>query len=196
MSRNDVTTLLKAYCDGDREAFNQLVPLVYTDLRQIARRHLRRTQRGQTLDTTALVHEVYMKMVDQEKVNLKDRSHFLAVSACAMRQVIVSHARSRSAAKRGGGNEPVTLDDQRVAVDRQAERLLSLDEALSRLRERNERMAQVVECRFFAGLSEEETAQALDISVRTAQRDWTRARAWLQEDLASPTDATTRSPAP
>ncbi|MEM1247173.1 MAG: sigma-70 family RNA polymerase sigma factor [Acidobacteriota bacterium] len=185
MSREDVTTLLHAYCNGDREAFNQLVPLVYQDLRQIARRHLRRTQRGQTLDTTALVHEVYMKMVDQKKVSLKDRAHFLAVSACAMRQVIVTHARARTAAKRGGGKEPVSLDEARIAIDRQAEKLLSLDESLTKLRERNERMAQVVECRFFAGLSEQETAEALDISVRTAQRDWTRARAWLQRDLSA-----------
>ena len=102
-----------------------------------------------------------------------------------MRQVIISHARARTAAKRGGGKEPVSLDETRIAIDRQADRLLSLDESLGRLRERDERMAQVVECRFFAGLSEQETAQALDISVRTAQRDWTRARAWLQEDLGS-----------
>ena len=187
MSRDDVTTLLHAYCNGDREAFNELVPLVYSDLRVIARRHLRKTKRGQTLDTTALVHEVYMKMVDQEKVSLKDRAHFLAVSACAMRQVIITHARTRTAAKRGGGNEPVSLDESRIAVDTQAERLISLDEALQRLRARNERMAQVVECRFFAGLSELETAEALDISVRTAQRDWTRARAWLHEDLGPST---------
>ena len=185
MSREDVTTLLHAYCNGDREALNQLVPLVYQDLRQIARRHLRRTQRGQTLDTTALVHEVYMKMVDQKKVSLKDRAHFLAVSACAMRQVIVTHARARTAAKRGGGKEPVSLDEARIAIDRQAEKLLSLDESLTKLRERNERMAQVVECRFFAGMTEQEIGDALEMSVATVQRSWVKARAWLQDSLSA-----------
>ena len=124
-----------------------------------------------------------MKLVDPAKVDWQGRGHFLAVSARAMRQVIIGYARKRSAVKRGGGERPVTLDEAQVAVDDQAERLLALDRALERLGERDERLARVVECRFFAGLSEEETAQALGVSVRTAQRDWMRARAWLKEEL-------------
>lgn len=177
----EVTALLIAYRNGDHGAFDRLVPLVYDDLRRIARRHRRRG--GKTLDTTSLVHESYLKMVDQSQVAWQDRAHFLAVSARAMRQVIISYARRRNAAKRGGGDEPITLEEGRIAVDQQAERLLSLDHALSRLAETHERLARIVECRFFAGLSEEETAAALDISLRTAQRDWMRARAWLKQEL-------------
>lgn len=177
-----VTQLLLAYRDGDRDAFDRLVPMLYDDLRRIARRQLRRSP-GQTLDTTGLVHEAYLKLIDPAKVDWQDRGHFLAVSARAMRQVIIGYARKRSAGKRGGGERPVTLDEAQIAIDDQAERLLALDRALERLGGRDERLARVVECRFFAGLSEEETAQALGVSLRTAQRDWMRARAWLKEEL-------------
>ncbi len=179
----DVTALLVAYRDGDRDAFDQLMPLVYDDLRRIARRQLGRSFPGQTLDTTSLVHESYLKMVDQKKVNLQDRSHFLAVAARAMRQVIISYARRRGAAKRGAGVIPKTLDEGRIAVADQAEWLLALDQTLTRLGERDERLVRVVECRFFAGLREDETAAALGVSLRTVQRDWMRARAWLKEEL-------------
>lgn len=181
---HEITQLLVAYREGDRGAFDRLVPLVYDDLRKIARRHLRRGRPGHTLDTTGLVHEYYLKMADQSPVSWKDRGHFLAVSACAMRQVLISYARKKSAAKRGGGERPVTLDEGRISLDDQAAWLLDLDQALERLAELEPRLARVVECRFFAGLSEEETAEALDVSVRTVQRDWKRARAWLQEDLS------------
>jgi RNA polymerase sigma factor (TIGR02999 family) len=181
--RGDVTQLLQAYREGDREAFDRLVPLVYDDLRRIARRHLGRGRRSETLNTTGLVHEAYLKLVDQTRAHYEDRGHFLAVSAVAMRQVIISHARRHLAAKRGGGNRPVTLEEERIAVDRQAEQLVAVDDALNRLAQHNERLARAVECRFFAGLSEEETAQALGVSLRTAQRDWMRARAWLKEEL-------------
>ena len=180
--REGVTQLLIAYRDGDREAFDRLVPMVYDDLRRIARRQLRRGG-PQTLNTTGLVHEAYLKLVDPSQVDWQDRGHFLAVSARAMRQVIIGYARKRSAVKRGGGERPVTLDEAQVAVDEQADRLLALDRALERLGARDPRLARVVECRFFAGLSEEETAQALGVSLRTAQRDWMRARAWLKEEL-------------
>jgi RNA polymerase sigma factor (TIGR02999 family) len=182
-SRAGVTQLLIAYRDGDRDAFDRLVPMVYEDLRRIARRQLRRGAPGQTLNTTGLVHEAYLKLVDPAKVDWQGRGHFLAVSARAMRQVIIGYARKRSAGKRGGGERPVTLDEAQIAVDDQAERLLALDRALERLGGKDPRLAQVVECRFFAGLSEEETAQALGVSLRTAQRDWMRARAWLKEEL-------------
>ncbi len=182
-SREGVTQLLIAYRDGDREAFDRLVPMVYEDLRRIARRQLRRGAPGQTLNTTGLVHEAYFKLVDPAKVDWQGRGHFLAVSARAMRQVIIGYARKRSAGKRGGGERPVTLDEAQIAVDDQADRLLALDRALERLGGHDPRLARVVECRFFAGLSEEETAQALGVSLRTAQRDWMRARAWLKEEL-------------
>lgn len=179
----EVTQLLRAHRDGDRAAFERLVPLVYDDLRRIARRQLGRGNPDGILQTTALVHESYLKLVDQSRADFQDRSHFLAVAARAMRQVVVDHARRRGAAKRGGGGHQTTLDEGHVAVESQAEWLLAVDQALTRLGERDGRLARIVECRFFAGLSEEETAAALGISVRTAQRDWMRARAWLQEEL-------------
>lgn len=183
MARADVTELLLAYREGDKEAFDRLMPLVYDDLRRIAHRQLGGRRMDQILDTTSLVHESYLKMVDQTRVNWQDRNHFLAISARAMRQVIISYARKRNAAKRGGGEKAITLDEGRIAIDDQAEWLLALDQALERMGAKNERLARIVECRFFAGLSEEETAAALDVSVRTVQRDWMRAKAWLQEEL-------------
>ena len=179
----EITQLLHAYAGGDREAFDQLVPMVYDELRRIARNHLRRTNRGATLDTTGLVHEAYLKLAGQKGMRVEDRGHFLAIAACAMRQVIISRARARLAAKRGGGEIPLTLDEERVGSDAQAEWLLDLDRTLDLLRERDEKLARTVECRFFAGLSEEETAQALGVSLRTAQRNWMRARAWIRAEL-------------
>ena len=178
----DVTQLLVAYGQGDREAFDRLLPMVYDDLWRIARRQLRSSP-NQTLDATSLVHESYLKMVDQRKADWQNRVHFLAVAARAMRQVIISHARRRGAAKRGAGSIQETLDEGRIAVAEQAEQLLALDQALDRLGERDERLVRVVECRFFAGLSEDETAAALGVSLRTVQRDWMRARVWLRESL-------------
>ena len=179
----DVTQLLFAFREGDREAFDRLVPLVYTDLRRIARAHLRGGKSGQTLNTTGLVHEAYLRMVDQTKAQWEDRNHFLAVCAVAMRQIVISNARRRAAAKRGGDEQRVTLDEGRVSEDRDATWLLELDRALDKLAEHNERLARVVECRYFAGLTEVETAEATGSTLRTVQRDWTRARAWLREEL-------------
>jgi RNA polymerase sigma factor (TIGR02999 family) len=183
-----VTELLLAYRDGDREAFDRMVPLLYDDLRVIARSQLRRGRRSATLATTVLVHEVYLKMADQKRLTAQDRSHFLAISAHAMRQVIADHARRRTAAKRGGHADPLPLDEAPELADREARWLLDVDQALERLAVHNERMARVVECRFFAGYSEEETAEALEISLRTAQRDWMKARAWLKEELGGADD--------
>jgi len=179
----NVTVLLQAMKAGDRAAFDRLVPLVYDELRVIARHHLRRHRRSETLNTTALVHEVYVKMARQSGLQAEDRSHFLAVSACAMRQVIVQFARARAAEKRGGGEAPLPLEEQQIAVDDHAHQLLEIDRVLEKLRDRDERLARVVECRFFAGLSETETAEAMGVSLRTAQRDWMRARAWLKMEL-------------
>ena len=181
---NDVTQLLIAYSAGERDAFDRLLPMVYDDLRRIARRQLGYSNQ-RTLNTTGLVHESYLKLVDQTRIDFQDRSHFLAISARAMRQVIIGYARKRNAQKRGGGERAVTLDEGRIAIAEEAEQLLALDQALERLGARNPRLAQVVECRFFAGLSEEETAEAMGVSLRTAQRDWMRARAWLKQELGA-----------
>ena len=179
----EVTILLRALRDGRSDAFEQLVPLVYDELRRLAHGQLRRHRRGQTLDTSALVHEVYLKLVDQNGLDLRDRGHFLAVAARAMRQVVVDFARTRLAAKRGGGAANVTLDEALPAFEAQAEAVLDVDRALERLRSHSERLAAVVDCRYFAGLSEDETAAALGVSLRTVQRDWLRARAWLRRVL-------------
>ena len=179
----DVTGLLARFRDGDREAFDQAVPIVYRELEKIARGHLRRTQRGASLDTQGLVHEVYLKLARQEGLHANDRGHFLAIAARAMRQVVIGHARARSAQKRGAGEVPVTLDEGRISDGASTERMIELDDALERLKANSARMATVVECRFFAGLSEEETAEALGVSLRTAQREWHKARAWLKEEL-------------
>lgn len=179
----DVTRLLDAYRGGDREAFDRLVPLLYDDLRRIARAHLRGGRGGRTLETTGLVHEAWLRLADHTRAAWQDRSHFLAVCAVAMRQIVISDARRRQAAKRGGGERQVTLDEGKVSGGDDAEQLLALDRALDRLADRDGRLARVVECRFFAGLTEQETAEALGASLRTVQRDWTRARAWLREEL-------------
>ena len=181
--RGNVTELLLAFKGGDRAAFDRLVPLLYDDLRRVARAQLRRSRQGVTLDTTVLVHELYLKMADQQRLDAHDRGHFLAISAHAMRQVIADYARRRTAVKRGGDADPIPLDEVPEIADREARWLLDVDRALERLAARDERLARVVECRFFAGFSEEETAAALDTSLRTVQRDWMRARAWLKEEL-------------
>ena len=175
--------MLLAHGAGDEDAFAQLLPMVYQDLRRIAHRQLRRGRPGQTLNTTGLVHEAYLKMVDQSRVSWQDRGHFFAISARAMRQIIVDYARQRLAAKRGGGQPHDPLDENQIAIEEQADWLLAIDEALSRLAKMDARLTKVVECRFFAGLTEEETAEALEVSVRTVQRDWMRARGWLREEM-------------
>lgn len=182
--RNDVTELLHAHRAGQPEAFHRLMPLVYEDLRRIARAHLRRQAPGHTLDTVGLVHEAYMKLVDQTRASWQDRGHFLAVASMAMRQILVDHARARLRLKRGGDAAHEPLDESALAVTAQAEQVLHVDLALQKLRQVDPRLERVVECRYFTGLSEAETAQALGVSLRTAQRDWLKARAWLREALA------------
>jgi RNA polymerase sigma-70 factor, ECF subfamily len=179
----ELTQLLLEYRNGDRSAFDRMVPLVYPDLRRIARAHMRRLPSGQTLNTDGLVHEAWLKMVDPSRVDWQDRAHFLAVAARAMRQVVIDYARRRRATKRGGGAPLLELDESHLAVSDQADWVLTIDQALQRLGAHNPRFVQVFECRFFAGLSEEETAEAMGVSLRTAQRDWLRARAWLREEL-------------
>ena len=184
MSSDEITEFLIAHRDGDTDAFEQLVPLVYDDLRGIAHQQLSRMRPGQTLNTTALVHEAYLKLVDQTRAEINDRAHFFALAARAMRQIVIDYSRHRAAAKRGGGVRPVSLDTMEIAVVEQAEELLAIDEALNRLSRLNERLTRVFECRFFAGLTEKETAEALTLSLRTVQRDWMKGKAWMRHELA------------
>lgn len=179
----DVTRLLAAHRDGDREAFDRLFPLVYDELKRIARRNLKSGGRDHTLGATGVVHEAYLKLAEASRVALEDRGHFFAVAAMAMRQVVVSYARKKSAAKRGNGGPSVPLDDVDVAVEADASRVLDVDRALARLAERDGRLARVFELRYFGGLSDDEAAEALGTSARTVQRDWQRAKAWLHVEL-------------
>ena len=181
---SSVTELLIAHRDGAPGAFDRLVPLVYEDLKRIARVQLRRARIGDTLDTGALVNEAYLRLVDQTRATWRDRGHFFAVSAIAMRQIVVDHARRRSRLKRGGRVPFVPLDDMQEPGSREAAHVLEIDMALKKLASIDDRLARVVECRYFAGLTEEETATALGVSVRTAQREWFKARAWLRRELA------------
>lgn len=182
--KGEVTRLLAALAQGDREAFDELFPLVYDALRDIARRQLRRERADHTLATTDLVHEAYFSLVGIREVSWNDRAHFLAVAARAMRRVLVNHAIARGARKRGGGRRQTTLDVEALPAHMPGEEIVDLDEALRRLEARNERYGRVVECRFFAGMSIEETATALEISPATVKRDWLVARAWLHRELS------------
>lgn len=184
MTPDDITRLLVSLREGHREAWNDLFPLVYEELRAIARR---RTASGsdRTLGTTALVHEAYLKLFDRTRLTVNDRKHFFALAARAMRQILIDHARRRGAAKRGGDLRRLDLDDATIAVDDRAGELLALDEALQRLARLDERMARVVELRFFGGLSVEETAEVLEVDPRTVKRDWRKARAVLYQELST-----------
>ena len=179
MPRADVTELLGALRRGDRDALDQLLPLVYDALRGLARRQLSRERAPLTLDATGLVHEAYLKLVGGS-VDAADRAHFLAVAARAMRQVLVDHARRRHAARRGGDWAAMTLTEGLKGPDFNPAELLALDEALEQL---DPRQRQVVECRFFAGMEEHEIAAALGLTERTVRRDWVKARAWLYRTL-------------
>jgi len=182
---NTITHLLAAHRAGEPDAFDRLVGLVYGDLRRVARAQRRRGGPNDTLNTTALVHEAYAKIVDQDGARFNDRGHFLAVAAVAMRQILVDHARRRTRDKRGGGAAHAPLDELEERVGRDARHILDLDLALNRLATYDARQARVVECRYFAGLSEQETAEALGVSLRTVQREWLKARAWLRHELAA-----------
>ncbi len=184
----EVTQLLAAVRQGDGSAMDRLMTLVYDELRAVARRQLRRWRPGQTLDTTALVHEAYLRLVDQAGASWQDRAHFLSVAGVAMRHILVDAARRRAAKKRGGEGLRITLDELQpdqggTDASRRAVEILDLDEALTSLAARNERLSRLVELRFFAGLTEEETARTLGTSERTVRRDWLKARAFLFHTL-------------
>lgn len=176
----DVLTQLRS---GRREVLDTLIVTLYDELRDIAHRHRMRRGDDATLVTTALVHEAYLKLVDQSRARWNDRAHFLALAAVAMRHILIDRAKARASAKRGGSYVAVTLDDDVMAIDERPGALLQLNEALDRLAELDARLASVVEYRFFGGLTNEEIAEALGISLRTAERDWAKARLFLRRLL-------------
>ena len=180
--RHDVTELLARWRDGDQQALERMLPLVYDELRRLARRHLQHEQKGHTLQSTALVHEAYLRMMDQS-AKWQNRAHFFGIAAQMMRRVLVDHARSRRAAKRGEGIRMETLDADLAAPETRGVDIEALDEALANLRKIDPRQEKIVELRFFAGLSIEDTAEVLQLSPATVKREWTTARAWLYREL-------------
>lgn len=180
--RTDITELLKYAREGDRSAFDRLFETVYGQLRSLAHHRRRRWYLDPTVDTTALVHEAYLKLVKQGSVHWRDRNHFFAAASRAMRHILINYAERRRAAKRGGGREPESLDDNPVADDRTAEDLLALDQALRRLERIHPEQARVVECRVFTGLSVAQTAEVLGISEATVKRHWALVRAFLRRE--------------
>jgi RNA polymerase sigma factor (TIGR02999 family) len=177
-----ITDLLLQLRDGNSAAMDQLFPLVYEELKRLAHRRLLGERPEHTLSTTDLVHESYFRLVDQSRVEWQDRGHFFRIASLSMRRVLVDYARRHLALRRGGGLEAVSLEEDAAVADK-SDSVVGLDEALSRLAKFSERLSQVVECRFFGGLSEQETAEALGMTLRTVQRDWAKARGWLYLEL-------------
>jgi RNA polymerase sigma factor (TIGR02999 family) len=169
---------------GRRGTLDRLMPVVYDELRAIARRQLSRREGGGTLSTTGLVHEAYLKLVDQSRIAWRDRAHFFALAAVTMRHVLVDRARARMAEKREGGRHRITLDNELIAAPDQPEAMLQLSDAIERLARVEPRLARVVDCRFFGGMSDEQIAEALEVTTRTVQRDWAKARMLLRRALA------------
>ncbi len=184
-SSPEISQLLHAWSNGNREALDALLPLVYDELRRQAHRFLRRERQNHTLQTTALIHEAYMKLIEQNRVSWQNRAHFFAISANLMRRILVNYAKAKHRFKRGGAGENLPLDETILIVsDKRELDLLALDEALMRLAKLDERQAQIVELRYFSGLSIEETAEVLDISPVTVKRDWKMTKAWLHRELS------------
>lgn len=184
-SADEVNRLLDAMASGDSSALDRLVPLVYGELQQIARRQLARERPDHTLETGSLVHEAYLKLVGLDHIEWRGRAHFLAAAAGAMRRILIDHAVRRRAAKRGGGTMPITLSGEIPSPLPSSEEVLALDMALERLHELDARQALVVEHRFFAGMTVEESAEVLQVSPMTVKRDWNAARAWLNRELSA-----------
>jgi RNA polymerase sigma factor (TIGR02999 family) len=181
----DVTAILRAWTGGDERALDRLLPVLYDDLRRTARAYMRHERSGHTLQTTALVNEVFLRLVDLHQVQLHDRAHFLTLAAQLMRRILVDHARRRGYRKRGGGERPVGLDEAATVSHGSGSHLVAVDDALNALAKRDARKAKVVEMRFFGGLSVEETAAALNVSPQTVLRDWSLAKAWLRREMTS-----------
>ncbi|HET9711957.1 MAG TPA: sigma-70 family RNA polymerase sigma factor [Pyrinomonadaceae bacterium] len=184
-SVDDITGLLMAWGGGDKAALDRLMPLVYQELRRLARRQMRRERQGDTLQTTALVNEAYLRLVDYERVQARDRDHFLAIAAQAMRRILIERARSRRSDKRGSNPERVSLDEVAEVAEARAADLLALDEALKALSIIDPRKAQLVELKYFGGLTIEETANVLGVSTPTVERDWHTARIWLHREITN-----------
>ena len=180
----DVTQLLIDWGNGNHVALDQLMPLVYTELRELARRYIRRERPEHTLETTALIHEAYLRLVDQSQVSWENHAHFFGIAARLMRQILIEHARRRARAKRGGGAGKISLDEAATVSQARAAELLALDDALARLAAIDLRKSQVVELRFFGGLSVEEAAQVLHVAPNTVLRDWRMAKAWLHREIS------------
>lgn len=183
-SPQDVTQMLIAWQRGDSAALDQLMPLVYDELRRLAHRYMRRDRAGHTLQTTALVNEAYLRLADQKNMNWQSRAHFFALAAQVMRHLLIDYARRRRYAKRGGGARQVTLDEGAAVSPERSAELLALDEALRRLSALDPRKGQIVELRYFGGLSVKETAEVLGISDITVKREWSKAKAWLYRELS------------
>src|SRR6476620_9645221 len=181
---NDVTQLLVAWGNGDQAARDQLMPLVYAELHRLAHRHIKKERPGHTLQTSALVNEAFVRLVDQRDVHWQSRAHFFGIAAQMMRRILVDYARKRRFAKRGGNQLQVSLNEELVAANQRSAEVVLLDDALTQLAEIDERKSKVVELKFFGGLSIEETAEALGVSPGTVMRDWTLAKAWLRRAMS------------
>jgi len=182
-SPKEVTRLLVDWGNGDQAALDELIPLVYDELRRLAGRYMRRESEGHTLQTSALVNEAYLRLVDQKNVKWQNRAHFFGVAAQLMRRILVDHARSRSRAKRGGGVQMVPLAEQAVISQELAD-VIALDDALKNLAEMDPRKSQIVEMKFFGGLTTEEVAEVLNVTSRTVEREWRKAKAWLNRAIS------------
>lgn len=183
-TQQNVTQLLIGWSKGDKEALDKLVPLVYDELRRQAARYLRRERVGHTLQTTALIHEAYLRLIDQKNVHWQNRAHFFGIAAQLMRRILVDHARTKKRAKRGGSDVRVSLSEATLQTQAQDLDIVALDEALERLAEIDEQQSRIVELRFFSGLTVEETAEVLSISTATVKRDWSMAKAWLHREVS------------
>ena len=182
---HQVTQLLQEWSDGDENALTRLMPLVHDELHRLAHQHMKRESAGHILQTSALINEAYLRLVDQPQIRWQGRAHFFGIAARLMRHILVDESRRRNAAKRGGSFIQVPLDEANSVVETQAANVASLDEALQRLEALDERQGKIVELRFFGGLSIEETAEVLKVSPGTVMRDWTFARAWLRNEMTS-----------
>ena len=189
LSQRQVTQLLLDWSDGDQDALNKLIPLVYQELRRLARYYMRRERADHTLQTSALVNEAYIRLVDYRKMRFQDRAHFMAVAAQAMRRILVEYARGHTREKRGGDARKVSLDEAATLADGKAADMVALDDALKMLAEFDPRKSRIVELRYFGGLNIDETAEIIGVSAATVKREWTTARIWLHRQVTNVSDA-------
>ena len=188
LSQHEITGLLLDWGNGDKAALDRIIPLVYQELRRVAHRQMRRERAGDTLQTTALINEAYLRLIDYRQVRPRDRAHFLAIAAQAMRRILIERARSRHSAKRGSGGQKVSLDEVGDVSDERAADLVALDDALNNLAIIDPRKAQIVELKYFGGMTIPETAEILEVSTPTIERDWQMARIWLHREIRGKSD--------